>query len=78
MDKEKIARTIIEMTNEATSTGNQKLYWEVIGFVEGMRRTGQFPEDFAKLLETDIHDRWAERDRKMKERFKRMWRFSVC
>ena len=36
------------------------------------------PEDFAKLLETDIHDQWAKRDRKMKERFKRMWGFSAC
>lgn len=74
---ERQANTIIEMTREAVISGNERLYWEVLGFVEGMRRSGEFKDEFANLLKNDIRDQWDNRKKKMRDRFRRIWGYSA-
>ncbi len=70
---ERQANTIIEMTREAVESGNEKLYWMALGYVEGMRRSGVFKDEFAKSLLACVRD---ERNRKKEEKrgwFRKIW-----
>ena len=70
---ERRANTIISMTNEAVQSGNEKLYWQALGYVEGMRRSGEFKDDFADTLNTNIKDEWKRKRQRAKDRFKKIW-----
>lgn len=77
MDKERIAKTIIEMTKEAVDSGNEKLYWQALGYVEGMKRSGEFTDDFAALLQRYIREEWREKRRKCRKWFGKIWRLTA-
>ena len=73
MDKERVANTIIEMTREAVNSGNEKLYWQALGYAEGMKRSGEFKEGFAKILIKSIKGEWKQRRREKRRWFKKIW-----
>lgn len=77
MNKEKISNTIIEMTKEAVESGNEKLYWQVLGYVEGMKRSGEFTDKFAEILFTSIKDEWSRRNAGKRRWFKRIWELTA-
>lgn len=77
MNKEKISNTIIEMTKEAVESGNEKLYWQVLGYVEGMKRSGEFTDKFAEILFTSIKDEWSRRNAEKRRWFKRIWELTA-
>lgn len=77
MNKDRIAKTIIEMTKEAVDSGNEKLYWQALGYVEGMKRSGEFTEGFAEKLFITIKDEWSRRRREKRRWFKRIWKLTA-
>jgi len=77
MDKERIANTIIEMTKEAVDSGNKKLYWQVLGYVEGMRRSGEFTDKFAEMLFTTIKDEWTQKKNEKRRWFEKIWKLTA-
>ncbi len=77
MENEKRAQTIISMMNEALDSNNEKLYWQAQGYVEGMRRSGEFSDDFAALLQRYIREEWREKRRKCRKWFGKIWRLTA-
>lgn len=77
MDKERRAETIIAMTQEALNSGNERLYWEVLGYVEGMRRSGVLDDKFATTLKRYIRGEWKEKRRNAREWFGKIWRLTA-
>ena len=77
MDKERRAETIIEMTREALDSGDKRLYWEALGYVEGMRRSGTLDDKFAATLKRYISREWKENRRNARKWFRKMWRLTA-
>ena len=73
MTKERIAKAIINMEEEALSARNEKLYRETIGFIKGLRLCGAFKPEFEGLLLNEFREEWRNRRETMGERFRRMW-----
>lgn len=77
MDKERRAETIIEMTQEALDSGDERLYWEALGYVEGMRRSGTLDDKFASTLKRYISEEWKEKRRNARKWFLKIWRLTA-
>jgi len=77
MDKERRAETIIAMTQEALDSGDERLYWEALGYVEGMRRSGAFSDKFAATLKRYISGEWKEKRRNGRKWFLKIWRLTA-
>lgn len=73
MDKNRTANAILSMTNEAVDSGNKNLLYEALGFVEGMRRAGNFTDEFADLLKKYIREEWNEKRRDCRKWFGKIW-----
>lgn len=76
IDRETQARTILDMTREAIESGDQKKYWKVLGYVEGLERSGEIQPRFMEMLQNDIKDQWDRRQSKKRERFRFIWRMT--
>lgn len=77
MDKEKRAETIIAMTQEALDSGDERLYWEALGYVEGMRRSGVLDDKFAATLKGYISGEWKEKRKNARKWFLKIWRLTA-
>ena len=76
-NRERQAKAILAMTKEAVESGNEKLYWEALGYVEGLRRSGEIKDEFAEMVKADITDQWKRQRATMRERFRKLWRFTA-
>lgn len=74
--KEKIAKTILSMTAKAVNRSSDKDYMKIIGYVEGLEKSGEIKPRFAAMLKKDIKDQFYSRQESMRERFRRMWRLT--